>query len=137
SRRVSWTRRLAGALDWTDVLHEPPSQALVPTYSVDVDGVGLCRVHAHVEGDVLALVDTGGGGVPLDLAHRVRTHATDLPRAGPRLLILDHDRVVSRRRRSRSTAPQRTQTEPTDEQQGNQTKLLELPHNFLLYSPYD
>src|SRR5207245_5887065 len=100
-RRV---RRAGGLLDTVErayVLHEAPAQPLVPTHPIDVDSVSLCGVDAHVEGDVLTLVDTGGGRITLDLAHRVRRCAAkrDLPLARPRLLVLHHDRIALSRGR--------------------------------------
>src|SRR5439155_2826978 len=110
SQRVGWrplaldhscrrVRRAGGLLDTAEgtyVLHQAGSQPLVPTHPIDVDSVSLRRVDAHVEGNVLTLVDARGGGIALDLAHCVRTHAgkRNAPPARPGLLVLDHDRIA-------------------------------------------
>ena len=82
-------------VDRAYVLHEAPAQSLVPTDTIDVDGVGLRRVGAHVERDVLALVDASGGRIPFDLAHGVRPRVAriEVPPGRPRLLVLHDDRI--------------------------------------------
>ena len=101
-RRVRRTGGLLDTVERAHMLHQAPPQPLVPTHPIDVDGVSLCGVDAHVESDVLALVDAGGGRIPLDLAFCVRPPQADPPLARPGLLILDHDRIALSRRRRRS-----------------------------------
>ena len=77
------------------MLHETAPKSLVPTNSVNINGIGLRRIHAHIESDLLALVDTCRGRIPLDLAVSVVTPEIELPLICPGLLVLDHDRIAN------------------------------------------
>src|SRR5262245_59255207 len=84
------------------MLDQAPSKPLVPPDTIDVDGVGLGILDAHVESDVLALVGTGGGRITLDLAYRVSPNPNavrrDVPVHSPRLLIFNDDGIALSRR---------------------------------------
>ena len=78
----------------------------VPAEAVEVDRVGLRRVDADVERDVLVLVDAGRRGVALDLLVRIVRQLRPQPAAGAWLLVLQDDRIgtrgLPRSRRERS-----------------------------------
>ncbi len=95
-RGVRRTGCLPDAAEGAGVGHQASAQALIPADPVDVDGVGLRRVDAHVERDVPALVDADGRRIALDLLGGVvrGTAPRDLPVRRPGLEVLDHDRVV-------------------------------------------
>src|SRR5207302_8586131 len=57
SRRVGRTGGLQDSVERPYVLHQAPSQPLIPTDPIDIDRVGLRRVNTHVKGDVLTFVD--------------------------------------------------------------------------------
>src|SRR5207302_1324829 len=95
-RSIRWASGLQRTVEWADVLHEAPPQPLVPTHPIDVNRIGLRRVDAHIEGDVLTLVHASGGRITLDLAPGVRCRRAEVspPLGRPGLLILDDDRVA-------------------------------------------
>src|SRR5256885_5808526 len=93
---VDRTGGLRHTLQRGDALHQPPTQALVPAHAIHVHRVLLGGSDSDIEGDRLALVHAGGGGVTLDLLAGVvrgRDAAQPhLPVARTRLLVLEHDR---------------------------------------------
>src|SRR6266481_4443016 len=95
-RPVGGAVGLLYAVEGTYVLHKVRPQPLVPAHPINIDGVTLCRVDAHVEGNVLTLVDAGGRGIALDLAHSVRPYGRkrNPPLARTGLLVFDNDRIA-------------------------------------------
>src|SRR5690348_4929772 len=83
-RRIDRASGLLSPIETDDVLHKAGAQSLIPSHTVDIDGVGLGGVYAHVEGYVLTFVDAGGRGVAFNLASLVgcRGAKRDSPLAG-------------------------------------------------------
>ena len=80
---------------------QAPAQPRIPPYAVDIERVGLRRVHRDVEIDVLALVDAGRRRVPFDLLIDVVGQLRPPPAAGTGLLVLDDDGIALGDRRGR------------------------------------
>src|SRR5690348_8204788 len=134
-RRISRASRLFGTAERTDVLYQAPTQSLVPTHAIDVNGIGLRRADADVEGDVLALVDAGGGSVTFDLPAHVRRRRTpgNLPLARAGLLVFDHNRILGRHRGGQADSPDRKQ-EHCLQDKTKDAKAFRLPNHVFFFS---